>query len=693
MKKNEDIIEQFHKHYKITKSGLSNQYKEIQECRSFYNGNYMDYRDTLSFGSGRSKSVQEVSFNQVKPYVNAFVGFFIQNRRSAIYVSKVNDDNARKVQTDYINSYYKYCRENCQADQIETKQDFDLAIGGVGVVDTAISSKDGTPSRLPGGEIIKERVDPLQCGWDPLDESPNLIYSKWAWRAKDYDLPEALELFDADEDDFEYTNTSDDINNYKRIPNGGIQDKYAFEYSNPERTQVKVYFYQWYEIENYYRIENPLLKQFDEILQLALFRAFEGVDQNEEDEVFAFDPTASILTVTKSVRSKVKEIFDVFDIPWNPLTEKRKVFYTALVSGDKVLQKFKSISQQGFSLKFKTGDRDYGSGMYTGIVSSMKQPQRYFNKSLTEFMYILASNAKGGVIAQKGAIGNIQEFEAKYARNNSVVEVEDLNGVRDKAKPQMTTGYEFVMQQSGESFSKVTGINETFFGINASGNETAILQRQRVKQATTLLSPYVDSVTLYMKEDARMMLSYMRMLNDLNEGDSFLVDSDDGRKNLQPISQKYLSDEYLIAISEAPETDAQRDYYANVLISLAQSFLSVGDVKTASSVYTIAIDQLPIDQKDKIKLSEALNGQQAPDPAMVAQMKAQLDKATSDRAMLENQKIATDIQKGRAEVEKVIAGIRTSQFENAESIEDIERKAIENDLLSVKPMQEIDVNI
>jgi hypothetical protein len=348
--------------------------------------------------------------------------------------------------------------------------------------------------------------------------------------------------------------------------------------------------------------------------------ALDGVDQNEEDETFAFDPTAETLTITKDLRKQVKEIFEAFDLSFKPVAESRKVFFTAVISGDKVLQKFKSVSQQGYSLQFKVGDKDERNNIYTGLVSSMKQPQRYYNKSLTEFMLIIASNSKGGVIAEKGAIGNIQEFEAKWARHNSVVEVNDITKIMPKAAPQMNTGYEAVMMASSEAFQKVTGINETFFGVSSSPNETAILQRQRIKQATTLLAPYVDTVVFYTKRQARLLLSFMRMLMESDEGSLFNTKDDDGniifesvsKKYLaddESVSKKYLADEYSIIISEAPETDAQKDYYANTLIQLGQSKQATGDIAGADRIFSVAIKQLPLLEKDKQEVIKALEGE------------------------------------------------------------------------------------
>ena len=323
----------------------------------------------------------------------------------------------------------------------------------------------------------------------------------------------------------------------------------------------------------------------------------------------------------------------------------------------------------------------------------MKQPQRYYNKALTEFMLIIASNSKGGVIAEKGAIQNIQEFEAKWARHNSVVQVNDITKVQPKAVPQMNTGYESVMGASSEAFEKVTGINENFFGVSSSPNETALLQRQRIKQASTLLAPYVDTVDFYMKRQARLMLSFMRLLMESNEGDLFNIKDDQGNIIFESVSKKYLADEYSVIISEAPETDAQKDYYANVLIQLGQSLQTVGDVQRANTIFSIAIKQLPIQEKDKQQVVEALQGDTPIDPRLVEQLQGQIQQLLSEKSQLEDAKKIVEIDKGRADIEEKYRNMQSKDLDDAEKEEDIEKKALENDLLAVKPVTEINATI
>ena len=141
MKSKKDVLKQFEEHYQITKSGLGGQWRHIKECRSFYAGDYMSYKSELSFGRGSAARVKEVQFNRVKPYVNAIVGFMAQNRRKPDYQAVVQENEEQRAYSEYTNGFSDYIRENTHSDQVETLQDKSLVIGGVGVTDTAISSK------------------------------------------------------------------------------------------------------------------------------------------------------------------------------------------------------------------------------------------------------------------------------------------------------------------------------------------------------------------------------------------------------------------------------------------------------------------------------------------------------------------------------------------------------------------------
>jgi len=689
------ILKKFQNHYNISKSGCSNQWKHIKDCRSFYNGDYMNYKDEVTFGRGAGMKVKEVSFNRVKPYVNSIVGFMAQQRRKPDYQAKLESSPDQTALSDYLNGFSDYVRENTNSDQMETRQDMDFIIGGIGCTDTAATLKIGAPTRDPNGEIIVERVDPCEVGYDPAAIMPNLLDSGWVYRVKEYDVEEAEELFNAEEEDFETTNTDDDLV-YEFNPYGGIQDKIGYEWADPQRTRVRVYFYQWFEVETFYRIENPLKtidnQDFFELLAVALSQ----VEIDEEEEMFRFDPASPILTITKSNKSEISKIFETFDIPFNPVQEKRKCFYTAVISGNKVFDYYKSVSQQGFSIKFKTGDRDERNNIWTGIVSSMREPQRYYNKALTELMLIIASNARGGVMYEEGAVDNVAEFEASWAMFNRATKVNDgaVSGgrIQSKAQPAMATGYEGILEASGAALSQVTGIDESFFGAIAGGNETAMLQRQRIKQATTTLAVYFDSIALYAKEQARMMLSFMRLLAKASDGKLFKMHDDDGNAIFEKISLDFFVEEYEISIGESPETPIQKEYYTQTLIAMAQSMQAIGDPRYLQ-MYAAAVKYMPIPSRDKNAIVEVLMGQQQIDPGMVEQLQKQIQQLQGEQAQIASAKMIADINKTNTETQAKVIDIQKTTKEINKLDEDIEGKALENDIMAMKPITEINTTI
>ena len=688
MKDRKEVLRKFRESYDITRAGLRKQYQHIDECEAFYAGDYMNYKDDYAFGRGASRRIKEVSFNCVQPYVNSIVGFAAQNRRKPDYRAREQDSQEQRMRSDYINGASDFVRERTNADNEETRQDRDLIVGGVGVTDTTITLEDGSATRDPNGEIIVERVKATEVGWDPLAEKPGLLDSRWVYRVKEYDVEEAENLFNADEDDFEFITVDDeDINDYHFNPYGGIQDKIGYEYADSKRKLARVYFYQWFDIEPFYRLENPLIKKYDPTLEVAL----SSIQSGENEEMFSFDPKAMMLVVTKENKKEVKEIFDLFEIPFDPIIGKRKVYYTAIISGNRVFDVFRSVSQQGFSLKFKTGNRDEKNRIWTGIVASMRDPQRYYNKSLTEMMLIIANNSRGGVLYESDAIPNIREFEAKWAMSNAAVEVNDgaLSGgkIQPKATPHMPSGYENILSISSESVGKVTGVDESFFGAVAGGNETAMLQRQRIKRATVVLSCYMDSISLYGKEQAELMLSFIRLLADSSEGAVFTMSAETGEPVQEVLAPDFFSDAYDIVIGEEPEDPVQKEFMFNNLSQAALAMLSTGN-SGWSQIYLQAVEQLPITNRAKSKIREALQDNRV-DPAIVERLQRQVQELTGQAAQVQIAGEIADIKKTQAEAAKVSADAQQSIAAAQEKVALATQRNMENNIIAANGAAQI----
>ena len=686
MKSNSEIAEMVRDNITKSRSGLGKQYKNTRKCQAFVAGDMMSYTDNLSYRDARGKSKQTmVQFNKVKPYINAVAGFFVQNRRKPNYLSRTEGDMG-EWQSDYVNSFADYIRDNTLADMHESRQDRDMLINGYGATDTAMSYGEGFASRDPNGEVIIGRLDPNKVGWDSTAREPNVLDARYVYYEKEYRQEDALELFgNSDENDFEEIQ-EDDSQDYEYNPRGGgIKSliREVYDVSPYDEEMVRVYFYQWYEIETYYRAENPIY-MIDDMLKPDAAMILEGIAQrhNLEDDLFEFDPRAEILTCDSKIKNELAEAFgeliEFFDF-------KRKVYYTAVTSGKKVFTKFKSLSQQGFTIKIKTGDFDEKNKIWVGMVNSMIDPVLYYNKALTELLYTIAASSKGGVMYEDGAIKNIREFEANYAKTNKNVKVEKGALTQGKIQPKReavkNTGIEDIIGLSDAALPEVNGIDKSFLGSSESRTETAMLQRQRIKQALNTLATYADSITFYQKEQAALLLDFMRELSKQSRGMVFrMKDGDDSE--LVPLLPNHFQAEYDVEICEAPDSATDKEEKANMLMVMADKLLAGMDVQAAKQIYSVALKYMGLDNEDRLRVSQVLvpDGEQV-DPAYVQQLEQQLEQMQSEISQAQVEKIVSETMKNMAQASELESRKGKTEAETVKTLEDADGKAIENDLM------------
>lgn len=674
IKSNTAIVKQFKEHLQESQRGLGSQYTNTRKAQAFYAGDLMSYRDSVQFqdGTGQRKKAM-VSFNKVKPYVNAVKGFMAQNRREAKYVAHMDNNPVQEFYSKYANAMKSYIREQANADQKETQMNGDMLINGYGAMETDMTYGIGESTTDPNGQIVMGRLDPLQVGWDPYAREPNLMDSRWCFYQRDYALEDALGLFsDSEEDDFENSTDHDlgEDSNYQWYAAGGRYNKIReanIDWSDEKKKMVKVYFYQWYEFETFYRAENPINTLQNPESKLRAAAEMQAIAQDipgGDKDLFAFNPADEVLSFDGNAKKQLEEIFgDFIEIH----DYKRKVFYKAIISKDHIFTKFRAPCQQGFTTKFKTGDYDSKNRIWTGMVNSMMEPVMYYNKALTELMFIIGANSKGGVLVEKSAVEDIQKFEGKYAKTDAVIVVNDgalqKGMIKDKKSPQITTGYEEIIQLSDASISDVNGIDKTFLGSSERKQETGLLQSRRIKQVVSSLACYFDAETLYQKDHARLLLDFMRIYAENNSGGLFRIIGEDGRDQFLKISADKLVAQYDVMIVEAPQSPEEKQEFATLISAAADKLLQV-DPTGAKKLYAIALKYLPLERSDQQQIMQILAPTQPEiDPAMVQQLQQQVQELMSDMNQAEVKKKLSEFALNLARIGEVKA--RTGELGSA----------------------------
>lgn len=697
--KKTEVALQWKKHLGWTKKGLSSQYDNTRYCQSFYDGDFMEYEDKIAFVDqlGRRKRAI-VQFNKVKRPVDTVAGFMAQNRQQAKYIARLPNKEGQRLFSRYSNAMADYVRENNNADQIETQQDYDLLIAGYGTTETDISYIQGNSTTDPNGEILKARLDPLCVGWDPSAKAKNLTDARWAYYYEDYDLSDAVELFDdSDEEDFEPVGKTDpQESGYHYNPYGGRYDKIreqdSVEWTDKTENKVRVYNYQWFEYKTFYRASNPL---YMATRPEAVFRiqveldiiAEEAKQGDEYGDMFDFDPRAKVLTFDDKVKAKLVAAFGKFI---KPVSFKRKCFYTAIISGSHVFSCFKSICQQGFSIEFKTGNYNATKKIWVGMVNSMAEPTKYYNKSLTELMFTIASNSKGGVMIESDAVEDVADFEGKWAKTDAVIQVNPgtISGgkIQEKAKSALPTGLQDIITLSDAACNEA-GVDPAFMGSVENKQETGILFKRKIRQIISSMAWAMDAVTLYKKIDARLLLDYLRIYAENNDGSMFRIIGEEGETSYAQIASDKLAAEYDVTIQEAPQTPEDKEETAQLLSNIGDKLLTAGDVNTAKAIYVEGIQFLSLDGDVKQRLVQALQPKDNQiDPAEHEQLKQRVAILASETNQADVQQKLSTAELNREKIREVRASTTLKGGQTAKVIEEAQKTDVETDILRKSPI-------
>lgn len=670
MLNNQQILDQLETQKRSTLPSMRGQHQKAWESHVFHAGDTMYYTASVEDKGSRKVAV----FNKVKPYVDAVVGTMIQIRRKPEYYARVTDQQALQLYTGFITNFSDYCRKTANMEFVETQQDREMLITGYGAVDTGISYE-----KNPDGDTVAECLRFNDVFWDPLAKESNLLDARWCWRQKPLSREEVEECY-ADIPIEEFDSYNGMTGNTEYYPDGGEYNQIQVD-GTVDIDLLQVTYYQWWNLQKYYRVENPAHGIEDEAMRqefLLLLGTLQETreemsTEEEREDLFTFDPQADYLSMTPQQYKDVQALCEQYGVECDGIKQRRKCYYTALITGKRVLRKFKSPNQDGFTIKFKTANYDPTTRIWYGMVESLKNPADYANKALTEILFIIASNSKGGVLYEEDAVDDPRRFEEQYASTRAAIQVNSgalgAGKIQPKAQASMSNGYEQVLAYSDTAMGEVSGISKEFLGTATNKQVAALLESQRINQVLATLAVYFDAISLYQLEHARMMITYMRILAENSQGRLIRIMGKDGAATYLQLSQDKMTDEYDVDIGETPTTPAQKEQATQVMIDFADKMAQFGQ-----NIYGQIIQYLPITQQDKQALSKAItpSPEQQQAQAMDAQHQKQVQDAMNGSIIQGTKaKAAADMSKAQLNLASIPKALAGAQHEHALTVKEL----------------------
>jgi hypothetical protein len=611
-----------------------------------------DARLWYSFKSGEHWTPEEKSeleanlrlpvvFNRVDPMVEAVGGSEINNRQQVQYVPRqVGDSGVNEVLTGAAD----YFRDNCDAEDEESDAFMDVVVCGVGVTETYLDYIDN-----PEGMALIERRDPLSMRWDPAAKKRNLTDKKWCQREEWQDVAEIKQKWPEKADDVS-ASTSDGWADEEGKPHDNNL-AFLYEKDNTGKDQktgkLRVIHEQWFELETYHNLIDPMTGEMVEML----------------DDKFQI------------LAPRLKKM----GMQLQSVKKQRKKWHQVFVCGDVVLE-HSEVACNECSYKFITGRRDRNSNTWYGLVKSMIDPQKWANKFFSQFLHIINTNAKGGLIIEEGVTDNLTKFKRDWSKSDGVTVVNEggMSKLMPKPPPVIPPQMAQMMEFSISSLRDVSGLNLEILGM-ADRQQAGVLEAQRKQAALTVLAGMFDGLRRYRKEQGRLMAKFISEY--LSDGRLVRILGGDGTEKYIQLLRQDGALEYDVIVDESANTMNQKDKTFAILMQLLPALEKQGVPFGPDLLeYTPLPAAMVQKWKDMIQQREE-QAKQNPPPPPPQMISAQANMIRANASMVTAQgKTQGDQMKAQGDAMKMQQDAQLQPFEQEMKARELQLQARELDI-------------
>ena len=481
------------------------------------------------------------TFNRVAGFIRGICGLETSTRNEVtFYPREVNDSGLG----DVINAAVRWVRQECDAEDEESDAFKDMLTCGMGWTETLFTSEED-----PEGKIVVERVDPLHMRWDPAARKRGLADRRWnarikwlhpdtirdVWGEEAYDEISAMADTDTEVLD-EFSNTPHDATAAHEYDADNLGQA-------RRRSGLPVVQYQYFKTVTFYKVLNPLTGGVE--------------DLSEED-------------YTELTR-KLKEVGVAA-----PGQKYRKRQYRQLIYCGSVELEDEALPCNGFTFQPITGIRDRNEGTWYGFVRDMLDPQRWINKFFSSMADVVASQAKGGLLAETDAFVDKQQAEDAWADPRSIVWMRSgamsANKVKERASAGLPQGFSQLLEFTVGSLPHVAGVNLEFLGL-AGREQAGVLETQRKQAAIATLAEFFNALRLYRKQQGRILVQFISEF--ISDGRLVRIV---GKKDEQfvPLMRMPGSLQYDIVVDEAPNSPDQKQRTWEALMQIIPAASKMG---------------------------------------------------------------------------------------------------------------------
>lgn len=581
-------------------------------------------RDLYDLVAGRQWSAEDeaklkeqlrpmVTFNVAGKYMDAVTGLQINNRQDIRYFPREEGDaKSNELMTGAVS----WSRDLCDQADEETDAFYDAVLTGLGWMEGYLD-KDLEPGGVPAGQ----RVDNMEMYPDPSARKRNLVDAEFVIREKLMNHDEYMELAgeeygEAASDDDSARSDADDAGLQVIEQNQDYDDNSSDNTQRTKAGKCPVSDYQFWRREERYRIEHP---QF-------------GQKELTEQEL------APMLPVIEEARAAGK--------PINVTTIRKKVFYRAFIAKGRILQFGLSPYQEGFTYHAITGKRDRNRNTWYGIGRSIVDPQRWLNKFFSTILYVLMTNAKGGILAEENTFKDARKAESEWANPESITWLKDGALQKGKIEPKPPANYpqglDRLMEFTLQSLPQTTGLNVELMGL-ADRVQAGVVEAQRKQSAMAIIAWAFDAMRRYYRSMGRQLARYV--IDYVPEGTLVMVNGMDSKQYV-PLLKNRVAMTFDIIVDEAPTSVNMKERVWMALETLIPSLLQAG-IKIPKAV--LDYSPLPSD------LVQQWKKEMEPDPK-AQQFQEQSAQADLKKTQTESMKNETQAQLNLAKAAEASSG-------------------------------------